>query len=178
MLANGVAFFNVKQDDDEVYLAEDITHQCGHVIYYPVMCDKQSFFSTDIHTPLNRYNHREYDTRPVLGAFYSLLPFCFSNTCSLRLYRHNVFSGRQLHEFIGRFAFRMTKFGVAIGDFRSGKMLTDKGKELAAAFDNTYQEIDNEVNSFLYQYDVSTQVYDFSYEKFLELNPFSLNKTA
>jgi hypothetical protein len=171
MIANGVAFFNVKDDDDDVYLIEDITHQSGHVIYYTLLYDKQSFFNTDIDTLINKYNHREHDTRPVLGAFYSLLPFYFSNTCSFRLYNNKELDGRQYHEFIGRFSFRMVKNSIAIGDFRSGEMLTDKGKELVREFDAAFREIDNSVSSFLYKYDVSNQGYGFSYKKFLFLNP-------
>jgi hypothetical protein len=171
MLANGTAFFNAHDWHDEVFFCEDITHQCGHVIYYAVMFNKASFFSVPPETPLKEFNKRPNDGRTVLGAFYSLLPFCFSNTNSYRLFEAGLFSDRQLHEFLGRFAFRMRKFKVALEDFRSGEMLSEKGKTLWKEFEQTLNEVEENVQSFLYQYDTSNQDYDFSYENFLQLNP-------
>lgn len=171
MLANGTAFFNAQDWHDEVFFCEDITHQCGHVIYYAVMFNKTSFFSVPPETPMKEFNKRPGDVRTVLGAFYSLLPFCFSNTNSLRLFEAEVFSDHQLHEFIGRFAFRMRKFKVALEDFRSGEMLSEKGQALWKEFEQAFNEVEEKVQSFLYQYDSSNQNYDFSYEQFLQLNP-------
>jgi hypothetical protein len=99
------------------------------------------------------------------------LPFCFSNTNSYRLYEAGVFSHRQLHEFLGRFAFRMRKFRLALEDFRSGEMLSDKGRQLWNEFEDTLLDVHEKVKPFLYQYDSSNQNYDFSYEQFLLLNP-------
>lgn len=173
MLANGTAFFNAQDWHDEVFFCEDITHQCGHVIYYAVMFDKTSFFSVPPETPIKQFNNRSNDVRTVLGAFYSLLPFCFSNTNSWRLLDGEIFSDRQLHEFLGRFAFRMRKFRIALEDFRSGDMLSEKGRLLWNEFEDTLNEVDEKVNSFLYQYKTSNQTYDFSYENFLLLNPIT-----
>jgi len=171
MLANGTAFFNAQHWHDEVFFCEDITHQCGHVIYYAVMSNKASFFSVPPETPIKQFNNRASDGRTVLGAFYSLLPFCFSNTNSYRLFEAGVFSDRQLHEFLGRFAFRMRKFKVALEDFGSGDMLSEKGLLLWKEFEQTFNEVDEKVKTFLYQYDSSNQHYDFSYDNFLLLNP-------
>lgn len=171
MLANGTAFFNAHDWHDEVFFCEDITHQCGHVIYYAVMFNKASFFSVPPETPLKEYNKRPNDGRTVLGAFYSLLPFCFSNTNSLRLFEAGIFNDSQLHEFLGRFAFRMRKFKVALEDFRSGEMLSEKGQLLWKEFEQALNEVEEKVQPFLYQYETSNQDYDFSYENFLLLNP-------
>lgn len=171
MLANGTAFFNVQDWHDEVYFCEDITHQCGHVIYYAVMFNKASFFSVPPETSIKQFNNRSNDGRTVLGAFYSLLPFCFSNTNSYRLYEAGVFSDRQLHEFFGRFAFRMRKFKVALEDFRSGDMLSEKGRLLWNEFEQALNEVEEKVKPFLYEYDTSNQNYNFSYENFLSVNP-------
>jgi hypothetical protein len=171
MLSNGTAFFNVHDWHDEVFFCEDITHQCGHVIYYAVMYNKSSFFSVPPETLIKQFNGRPNDVRTVLGAFYSLLPFCFSNTNSYRLYEAGVFSHRQLHEFLGRFAFRMRKFRLALEDFRSGEMLSEQGRQLWNEFEDTLLDVHEKVKPFLYQYDSSNQNYDFSYEQFLLLNP-------
>jgi hypothetical protein len=170
--SNGTAFFSVHDEDDEVNFCEDITHQCGHVIYYSVLFDKASYFSVPIATDMKKYSGRDSDTRNVLGAFYSLLPFCFSNMNSLRLLKAGVFSGYQLHEFMGRFAFRMQKFSKAVKDFGNGEMLSDKGRELLAVYGETFREIDAEAGPLLAAYDCSNQLYDFSMSSFLALNPF------
>ena len=169
--ANGASFFNVHDHDDEVYFCEDITHQCGHVIYYSVLFDKSAYFTVPPETPLSRFNGRPHDDRSVLGGFYALLPFCFSNINSLRLYKAGVFKGRQLHEFLGRFAFRMRKFGQAIKDYEGGEMLNERGHAWMEIFAAVFREIDEEARSFLYAYDSSNQVYDFSFERFVKLNP-------
>jgi len=171
MLANGTAFFNVQDSHDEVFFCEDITHQCGHVIYYSVMFNKASFFSVPPETPIKQFNNRSGDGRTMLGAYYSLLPFWFSNAFFYRLYEAGVFSDRQLHELLGRFPFCMRKFKVALEDFRSGEMLSEKGRSLWQEFEQAFIELDEKVSSFIYQYDSSNQGYDFSYESFLLLNP-------
>jgi hypothetical protein len=134
---------------------------------------KHPFFSVSPDTPIKQFNNRPNDVRTVLGAFYSLLPFCFSNTNSWRLLDGEIFSDRQLHEFLGRFAFRMRKFKIAMEDFRSGEMLSEKGRLLWEEFEQALNEVDGNVNSFLYEYDTSNQNYDFSYENFLLLNPIA-----
>lgn len=168
---NGAAFFNIREHDDEVFILEDITHQCGHIVYYAVAYDKQTLLAAPLTTPLKKFTGNESDTRSVLNAFYALLPYCFSNYCSKVCDDNNVFKGRQYHEFLGRFAFRMRKFTMDIKNFSSPGIFTLKGNKLFEGMKAVHQLIYDSKQATLQPFDVTNQQYEFSYERFLQANP-------
>jgi hypothetical protein len=167
---NGAAFFNIKEHDDEVFILEDITHQCGHVVYYAVAHDKQTYLAAPITTPLKNFTGVETDSRGLLNAFYALLPYCFSNYCSKVCDDNQVFKGRQYHEFLGRFAFRMRKFTTDIKNFSAPGIFTPKGIELFKGMKAVHQLIYDSRQPVLQHFDVTNQQYEFSYDRFLQAN--------
>jgi hypothetical protein len=168
---NGAAFFNIKEHDDEVFIVEDITHQCGHIVYYAVAYDRKTLLAAPEDTPLKNFTGNESDTRSVLNAFYALLPYCFSNYCSKLCDDNHVFKDRQYHEFLGRFAFRMRKFTLDIKNFSSPGIFKAKGNKLFEGIKSVHQLIYDANQATLQHFDVTNQQYEFSYDRFLQANP-------
>lgn len=168
--ANGAAFFNVRESMDEVFLLEDITHQCGHIVYYYVLWDKVEYFKDDIHTPLQHYTKNSSDKRTVLGGFYSLLPFALSNLTSSSCRHNQVFTGTQQVEFEGRFAFRMQKFLMDIRNFDNRDIFTEKGWELFQLFKRVAYGVYETHKDLIERFDISNQEYEFDMQSFTKLN--------
>lgn len=170
--ANGSAFFNVKEYQDEVFLLEDITHQCGHVVFYYILWDKQAYFKCDLNTPLRNFTKNSFDERSILSAFYSLLPFSLSNLCSKICFEQNVFEGDQGFEFVGRYSFRMKKFLEDIRNFDNPEIFTDKGWELYQIFKKVALSIYDEDKDLIERYNTENQDYEFSVHRFQEANEY------
>lgn len=168
--ANGAAFFNVRESMDEVFLLEDITHQCGHVVYYYVLWDKEAYFKCDVQTPLQHFTKNANDKRTVLGGFYSLLPFALSNLTSSACYLNRVFKGDQQIEFEGRFAFRMHKFLMDIRNFDNREIFTKKGWTLFNQFKSISHQIYETHKDVIERFDIGNQGYEFDISAFRDLN--------
>lgn len=168
--ANGAAFFNVKDQQDEVYLLEDITHQCGHVVYYFVLWDKEEYFRCDASTPLCNFTGNVSDKRTVLGGFYSLLPFALSNSCSSICWHNQVFNGHKAYEFEARYAFRMNKFLMDVRNFDNPAIFTEKGWALFELFKQVATNIHESDKDLIERFDISNQGYEFDLQLFKNLN--------
>lgn len=174
MQANGTGFLNLKPEHDEIAILEDITHQCGHNIFYRILYDKKRLFNIPPDTPLREITGKIEEYRTVFGAFNAMLPYCLSNLCSWNCLKNGIFKGQQLHEFIGRFTFRMFKFKIDVGNFSHNEIFTEEGKTLNRTFVEVFDKIENDYGSVLKKYDISNQDYEFDYQKFLILNPYKI----
>jgi len=53
--AHGVAFLNVKDDNDEVFFVDDLAHQCGHIMFNALTQEKPRFLARTADTPLRDF---------------------------------------------------------------------------------------------------------------------------
>lgn len=173
MFIKGAAFINVRnQDPSEIFFLEEITHQCGHVIFYPMSIDRQSHFSCDCETPMSEFTGIENDDRDVLNAFYAFFPQLYGDLIfDETLDRHLIKDPTLLKELIGRYAFRMYKFGLGVKQFEEYKHLfSDYGYNMFQKFKEGYETLQTKRQLEFDELNISNQVYVFDVPKFLESN--------
>lgn len=173
MFIKGAAFINVRnQTPSTMFFLEEITHQCGHVIFYPMSIDRQSHFTCDCETPMSEFTGIEGDDRDVLNAFYAFFPQLYGDLIFDETLDKGLVQDRMLlDELMGRFAFRMYKYGLGVTQFDAYKeLLSDYGYAMFTRFKDGYNEILAKRQSDFDAIDVSNQVYVFDVPKFFETN--------
>jgi hypothetical protein len=170
MSAHGAAFLNANDGDDEVFFVEDIAHQCGHVIFNALTFETEQYFIVAPDTPLRRYTERDEETRTVYqalhGVFTEAVMFQRLNECD----GNSVFRGRQAHELLGRLGFILRRFGSDLHDLTRAQLFTQKGDWLFGNLLKDFKDAYEQHKGLVQQLNFSNQPYNFSYEKFAELN--------
>jgi hypothetical protein len=169
--AHGIAFLNARDDSSDVFFLEDLIHQCGHIIFSAVTQEKQEYFQVDPETPLSRFTHDEEDTSPVYGAFHGLFTQANITRCLFDCYQTNIFSGKQLHELLGRLSDDVKRFRSALSLLAHREIYTELGWLVFHEFKRTYEELYRDCQPLVSAFDTSNQPYIFCYHKFQELNP-------
>lgn len=181
--AQGISFFNAYQDDyDEVFFVDDIAHQTGHVIFNVMIYESNRFFKKDKNTILETINMPDgslIENRDLYIIFHALYTYYSSFICLVACLESDVWEGKQKHEALGRIAFYINKCYRDIllidnpvsSEQKSQEYFTDDGiviyRELKAKWKETYKKWFEITKHF----DMSNQPYNFTYSKFLELNP-------
>jgi len=183
--ANGISFFNAYQSDyDEVFFIDDIAHQTGHIIFNTLTYDISKFLkisSTTIFETINLPNGTPVEKRSihvVLHALYTYYTtFICLDACMYSLQK------KQQHEAIGRIAFYLNKCYNDLllidnpinSEVKSNAIFTKMGfkvyKEIKMKWFEMFYKWHTEIATF----DMSNQPYNFTYSKFIELNPL-INK--
>jgi hypothetical protein len=171
--AHGMAFLNAHNRDDEIVFLEDIVHQCGHIIFSAMTLEKQEYFQVDPETPLSEFTHANEDETSVYGAFHGLFTQANINRCLLDCYQNSEFSGRQLHELLGRLSDDMKRFKSALYLLAHREIYTELGWLLFHEFKQLFEKLERESHALVNSFDTSNQPYIFDYDKFQKLNPLA-----
>lgn len=169
--AHGIAFLSASPDDDAVFFIEDLLHQCGHVIFSAATLQRSDYFAVSPDTPLGRFTQGEEENRTVYVTFHGVFTEAVMNQCLEICYETNLFSGKQRHELLGRFAFILKRFYRDLENLSHEEIFTEKGLRLYAKFAKVFEEIYMRRKNLLSAFDTSNQPYNFSYGKFRKLNP-------
>ncbi|WP_077399136.1 hypothetical protein [Cellulophaga omnivescoria] len=169
--AHGIAFFNVKDDYNEVFFLDNIMHQCAHVFFNALTLDKKELFNMPHTSDLSFFTKEESDKGFVLyDRFHGLFTQTNINICMERCINEKIFDEDKHFELLGRFTSNMNRFSAAINKFNHKKKYKKEGLAWYTFFNKTYEEIQNRNKSLLFKYDISNQPYVFNYKKFKDVN--------
>jgi hypothetical protein len=169
--AHGIVFLNSSAEDDEPFFIEDLIHQCGHLIFNALTLEPQQFLRIAPRTPLKDLTGDERDTRDIYTTLHGVFTAAWMNRCMDRCCDSSLFSPRQRHELLGRFALILTRFGCDLRNLTGDGIFTERGQFLLSWFAWVYCEIVGKRYDLLAPLDISNQPYCFSYESFQMLNP-------
>lgn len=185
--AQGIGFFNAYQDDyDDVFFVDDIAHQTGHVIFNIMIYESNRFFKKDKNTILEVINMPDgslIENRDLHVIFHALYTYYTSFICLDACIENNVWEGKKKHEAMGRIAFYINKCYRDIllidnpihSEEKATEYFTNDGlliyRELKIKWKDMYKKWFDTTKHF----DMSNQPYNFTYSKFLELNPLPQN---
>jgi hypothetical protein len=173
--AHGIVFLNSSPEDDEAFFIEDLIHQCGHLIFNALSLEPQQLLRIASNTLLKDLTGDERDTRDIYTTLHGVFTAAWMNKCMDRCCDSSLFSPRQRHELLGRFALILTRFGCDLRNLTASGIFTEKGKLLLSWFTSVYCEIVGKRYDLLASLDVSNQPYCFSYDSFQMLNPLRAN---
>jgi len=187
MMANGIAFFNSYQEDyNEVFFVDDIAHQTGHCIFYALLEDTSEFIKVEpsITIEIISYGQNETENRSLYILFHALYTYYTTLKCLDACLSEGVFSGAKKHEAIGRLCFYFSKCYKDIllidnpisSNTRAKEMFTDKGFKVYSEIKRTFIDLGDKWRKDIEKgYSLSNQPYNFSYSKFVKLNPLNEN---
>lgn len=183
--ANGISFFNAYQEDyNEVFFVDDIAHQTGHVIFYSIMYNSTEFLKIDENTTMEtlRLASEGFEDRNIRVIFHALYTYHTSFLCLNACLNANVFSGSKKHESLGRIGFYIRKCYKDLSLIEnhekypngSKDIFTTNGLIIYDSIKNTFKNtIDLWEKEGVLDFDMSNQPYNFTYSKFVELNPIN-----
>ena len=182
--AHGAAFYNCYQEDySEVFFVDDIAHQTGHCIFYTLLEDTKKFIKVDSSTKLETisYGINETETRDVYILFHALYTYYTSLKCLDACLASNSIKGLKRHEALGRIWFYIRKCNHDILlvensselDSASQKLFTQQGLYIYKEIKETLKEMATKWYQKVKKFDLSNQPYNFTFSKFLELNPLN-----
>lgn len=170
---HGVSFFTLEDENDELFFLEEISHQCAHIIFNAITYDLDEFFKIEgDQVGVKEYSHMAGEVRSIYSAYHGL--FTVSNRVEtfgiLYDHREDIFEGKQLHEFLGRFALLRGRFRTGLEKVDFEEVFTPKGLRYYQMLDDFCVEGFKRVPSLLHRYDFSNQDRTFSYERFIQSN--------
>lgn len=161
--AHGVAFFNARDEHDEVYFVDELVHQCGHIIFNAMTVRRRDFLATDPES-------RSGGPRTLYDILHGLFTENAMSQCMRIFDERQVFSGKKAHELFGRLSFIARKFRIDLNNMSAPEILTPLGQEMyrhwRACFELIFQE-----RPELFETDMRGQPYNFDRELFISRNP-------
>lgn len=178
--AHGIAFFNVYQEDyDEVFFIDDIAHQTGHIIMTSVLFERKNYFKIDENLNVGLLTNEKSEYRSFYILFHALYTYYTSILCLDSCIDNSCLNTRQIHEAHGRIGFYLLKYKSDLERFEKieikhkgiGNILTYEGIEIFNMIKFMYAEKSQKHIDLVKKMKYNNQPYNFTYSKFLELNP-------
>lgn len=168
--AHGTSFHNLALGRDEVFLIEDLAHQCGHVIFATATQDGTEYLCHDPAASLGCVVGND-DNRSLLAALHGLVTEGLMSICLDRCMRLDAFTRAQRHELAGRLAFIARRFAVDAGHLFREDLLTEAGISMVSSLVASLRDVVDRHRSLLMAADFSNQGYNFDYDAYLARNP-------
>ena len=181
--AHGIGFYNAYQGDyDEVFFVDDIAHQTGHVIFNTLLFEPSDYFKIDKSTIMETItmpNGDFIEKRDIYVIFHALYTYYTSFICLDTCIENNVWEGKQRHEAMGRIAFYINKCYTDLllvdspinSENKANEYFTENGLLIYRELKAKWKEMYKKWFEITKHFDMSNQPYNFTYSKFLELNP-------
>ncbi len=181
--AQGIAFLNAFQkNNNEVFFIDDIAHQTGHIIFNAMIYDIEEFLNVKpdyVVQELKNNNGEIVETRDIHVVFHALYTYYTTFICLDAMLENNVFVDQKKHETIGRIAFYIIKCYTDLllidnpinSEDKSKEYFTEEGLLIYRELKTKWKEIYKKRFEVTSRFDMSNQPYNFTYSKFLELNP-------
>ena len=168
--AHGIAFFNIEPENEVVFFIDDITHQCGHIIFNTISFEKEKWFKVPPLSIVKDINPNSKDTSDLYSRYHGLFTLTeIVNMLDLCL-ENKVFEGDEEFECVGRMIFNLRKFERSLKNLDIPIAYTETGKKWYAYFKSTFERVREKRKDILAKYKVNNQPYVFKLSKFKEAN--------
>jgi len=170
--AHGTAFFNARDDHDEIFFVDELAHQCGHIVFNAMTVARRDFFDTNPDGPLNAIAPREVDGRTIYDAFHGLYTEHSMTGVLREVDERGLYGGRQAHELFGRLSFIARKHRVDLRNLSGDGIFTPLGRQMYDYFERAFREV-FDARRELFETDMTGQPYNFDFPRFARLNPMT-----
>lgn len=164
----GTAFINIDNNNhSEVFFIDDISHQCGHNLFYALTLEYDKYIKCSTTTPLINYTKEKGESRDVYGAFHGLFTYT-TIIDNLSKYLNKVIYNNDDDklEAQARLGFYMNKFNIDLKLLDNDKILTKTGRNYYNMFLECYLEIYYNNFSLYKEYTYNKQTYIFNFSIF------------
>ena len=179
--AHGMAFFNVYQKDeyDEVFFVDDISHQTGHIIMNSFWFDRKKHFVIDENQNIKDITKNPNEYRSFYILFHALYTYYTSILCLEGCIDNQCFNDEQKKEARARIVFYLRKYAYDIINFEKvcqyykgiDKVINEESQNLYQHIKNKYIESQKRWENELSIYKFENQPYNFTFSIFKKDNP-------
>lgn len=173
MTAHNMIFLNVNPWNTELFFADHIAHEGGHVIFYTLTYEsKYKLFNFHPNTPFSEIKGHEEDHGTAYLSLHGLFTYYEITKC-LKIYvdEGRANSPKLFHEAKGRLSFHLKRFKRGIELFEKSTIFLPEGMKWFNVFKQHYYLLKNDHEKLIKSYDLGDQPYDFNSKIFEELNP-------
>jgi hypothetical protein len=170
--AQGTAFCNIALGRSEAFFIEDLAHQGGHVAFAAAALDQEAYFRVPSSTTVGELTGEDRDERSLYVALHGIFTEALMSHCLGLCLERGVFedSYRQ-HELLGRFNFIFARFTSDLQLLSGLRVFATEGREFLDQLRVAWSDLWTRHASRLGAVDLAGQGYNFSYERFSQLNP-------
>jgi hypothetical protein len=173
--SHGAAFLNTEnKQQDALFFIDDLSHQCGHIIFNTLTLQTEEYLTLPKTTPLAELlTVPGHSNRTLYGAFHGLFTYSCILHCLSAYFNHKnpSLSPEKKMVVLGRLGFYLVKFMVDLDSFyKIQQVFTTKGLELFWQFINSYRSVHAMFGQYTDRYSYANQPYTFDESLFLELN--------
>ncbi|WP_196895243.1 hypothetical protein [Aureivirga marina] len=178
--ALGTVFFNIYQEGyNEVFFIDDIAHQTGHSIFNNLAFNPKAFYKINqderVEDIIKEPDHR--DINVLINALYT---YYTTFLCLDNCIENNVFKDEKYEEAVGRIGFYIRKCYADLqvlhkvtAHFEGEEnMYTPLGIDFIKMIKGMYLKMFEKWGELTNTFTYNNQDYNFSYEKFSEINEF------
>jgi hypothetical protein len=171
----GTAFINTNGNEiDEIFFIDDIAHQSGHVLFYPLSLPASDYLKPAKRTLLRKYTEVDWEPRDIYGCFHGLFTYTTIIYCFDKCIDSKCFNSEMKHHALARIGFYMDKFRKDIANMNDMRILTDCGYDYFDMFRASYNFIYEKYKLKLRKMNFENQNYYFDYNLFLKTNPIKI----
>lgn len=177
--AHGIAFLNAYQEEyDEVFFIDDLAHQTGHVIMFSFWFERKKHFIINENENIGKWTKNEKEYRSFFVLFHALYTYYVTVDCLEKIIAKNVLTPTQKQEAIARIGFYERKYKYDLLCFEAvcqahkgiENVLKEESIQLYNSIKTKYIEVEKKWNNITSTFDFSNQPYNFTFQKFKELN--------
>jgi hypothetical protein len=160
---------------------DDIAHQTGHLIFNTLIYEVDKFIAVDKNTILEiiQLGNNTKEGRSIHVLFHALYTYYTSLICLNACLHANAFENTKKHEALGRIKFYIGKCSSDLATIERSNILkinyeelfTEEGLTLYNFIKETFILMRTKWWGVVRDFDMSNQPYNFTFSKFLELNP-------
>ena len=182
ILAHGIAFYNAFQEDyDVVFFVDDIAKLTGRIILNTLFTDANNFLKVDRNTILRTIEIEEVnfvENTTLYTIFHSLYSYYTSFICLDACLENNSFKDKQRREALARILFNIKKCWKDVKLIESAlslenlsNYLSENGILIFNKIKMKCKEMENKWYCETKHFNLDNQPYNFTFSKFLEINP-------
>lgn len=171
LTAHNMIFLNVNPWDNEMFFADHISHEGGHVTFNTLTYEsKYNLFNCNPHTKLADITGLSWEHSTVYLRFHGLYSYLQISQCLYSCINNEKLSKQNIHEAKGRFVFHVLRYKMSLDVFENINIFRPEGLEWFNIFKEHYLKIEKQYELLHPYYNLYEQPYDFNTMLFEEQN--------
>jgi hypothetical protein len=174
MKAHNMIFLNVNAWDTEVFFADHISHEGGHVIFNTLTYEsKYDMFTCHHNTAFAEVTGEEREHSSVYLRFHAFFSYYEIMRCISSCIKQGSLSEKNRREAEGRYVFHAHRFKLALESFENLNVFKPAGLAWFDFFKAFSLSLQDRYNALEPRYVLNEQPYDFNSSIFEKQNPVS-----
>lgn len=171
--AQGIAFLNMESKDEAslIFFLEEMSHQCGHVIFSFLTADRSFLFKDDPHQKISDFTGNLWDKRDIYTIFHGVFTeLAICETLSTAIENISVFTDQEQVELAGRLGYIVQRMRLDGSYLSAIDNLTQSGQDFKAYLLTCVDEALKDLYPPVRDMDFSNQPYNFCFPAFIQKN--------